>query len=70
MHHIHEWEFGGETELSNLAMLCKQHHRQIHFTEWIVRIRDGLPEFVPPKWIDPHQEPRRKALPQLVGSGC
>jgi 5-methylcytosine-specific restriction protein A len=48
-------------------MLCKVHHREIHFTEWIVRIRDGLPEFVPPKFIDPLQEPRRKALPHLIG---
>jgi hypothetical protein len=67
VHHIHEWELGGETKLSNLVMLCKAHHRQIHFTEWIVRIRDGLPEFIPPRWIDKYQEPRRKALPQLVG---
>ena len=66
VHHIREWELGGETTLSNLVMSCRQHHRQIHFTEWVVRIRDGLPEFVPPKWIDPAQEPRRGALPQLV----
>jgi Domain of unknown function (DUF222)/HNH endonuclease len=67
VHHIHEWERGGETKLSNLVMVCKQHHRQIHFTEWMVRIRDGLPEFIPPQWLDPRQEPRRRALPQLVG---
>ena len=67
MHHIREWEFGGETKLSNLVMLCRFHHAQIHSTEWVVRIRDGLPEFIPPKWIDPLQRPRRKALPQLVG---
>jgi hypothetical protein len=24
------------------------HHRQIHSTEWTCRIRDGLPEFIPP----------------------
>ena len=28
--------------MSNLVMLCAAHHRQIHSTEWIVRIRDGL----------------------------
>jgi 5-methylcytosine-specific restriction protein A len=67
VHHILEWEHGGETKLSNLVVLCRVHHRQIHFTEWIVRIRDGLPEFLPPKWIDASRTPRRKALPQLVG---
>jgi 5-methylcytosine-specific restriction protein A len=67
VHHILEWELGGETKLSNLVMLCRAHHRQIHSTEWIVRIRDGLPEFIPPKWVDVQQVPRRKALPHLVG---
>lgn len=67
IHHLQPWELGGETKLSNLAMLCRLHHRQIHSTEWICRIRDGLPEFVPPTFIDPLQVPRRKALPHLIG---
>jgi hypothetical protein len=41
-------------------------YRQIHSTEWVVRIRNGLPEFIPPKWIDVQQKPRRKALPHLA----
>jgi hypothetical protein len=59
IHHIREWEHGGPTELGNLVMVCKVHHRLIHHSEWSVRIRDGLPEFIPPKWIDPRQRPRR-----------
>ena len=52
VHHLTPWEHGGETKLSNLAMLCRAHHRQIHSTDWIIRIRDGLPEFIPPNgWI-------------------
>ena len=66
VHHIVEWELGGETKLSNLAMLCRAHHRQVHSTEWVVRIRDGLPEFIPPKWLDFDQKPRRRALPHLA----
>ena len=65
-HHIEPWECGGETALNNLAMLCRAHHRQIHSTEWICRILDGLPEFIPPAWIDPERRPRRKALPHLA----
>jgi Domain of unknown function (DUF222)/HNH endonuclease len=68
-HHIVPWECGGETKLDNLVTLCRAHHRQIHFTEWIVRIRDGLPEFVPPKWIDVEQRPRRRAIPHLAAVG-
>jgi 5-methylcytosine-specific restriction protein A len=63
IHHIIEWENGGETKLSNCVMLCKTCHRLIHFTDWIVRIRDGLPEFIPPAWIDPDRHPRRRPLP-------
>jgi 5-methylcytosine-specific restriction protein A len=66
VHHIEQWELGGETKLSNVVMLCRVHHRQIHSTEWTVRIRDGLPEFIPPKWVDFEQRPRRRALPHLV----
>jgi Domain of unknown function (DUF222)/HNH endonuclease len=65
-HHILPWEHGGETKLSNLVLLCKIHHRLIHSSGWSVRIRDGLPEFIPPKWIDYEQRPRRRALPHLV----
>ena len=68
VHHIVEWELGGETKLSNLAMLCRVHHRQVHSTEWVVRIRDGLPEFIPPKWLDFEQKPRRRALPHLAAA--
>jgi Domain of unknown function (DUF222)/HNH endonuclease len=68
VHHATPWEYGGETKLSNLVMLCRVHHRQIHSTEWIVRIRDGLPEFIPPKWLDVEQRPRRRALPHLAAA--
>jgi hypothetical protein len=68
VHHVVEWENGGPTRLDNLVMLCRVHHRQIHSTDWTVRIRDGLPEFIPPPWIDPGQRPRRRALPHLAGA--
>jgi len=29
-HHIDPWENGGETKLSNLASLCRRHHRLVH----------------------------------------
>lgn len=66
VHHIHAWEHGGATTLDNLVMACRAHHRLLHHSEWIVRISDGLPEFVPPAWIDPDRTPRRKPLPHLV----
>ncbi len=29
-HHIHHWAQGGPTTLSNLALLCRRHHRAVH----------------------------------------
>jgi hypothetical protein len=62
-HHIVSWLDGGPTDLDNLVLLCRRHHRIIHHSEWVVRMtRTGIPEFVPPRWIDPQQIPRRNLL--------
>ncbi len=66
IHHIREWWPDGETKLDNLVMLCRVHHRLLHHSEWVVRIRGGLPEFVPPRWVDADQVPRRKPLTHLA----
>jgi hypothetical protein len=62
VHHIREWAKGGDTKLDNLVMLCRTHHRLHHSTEWKIWMADdGLPENVPPAFIDPEQKPRRHA---------
>jgi hypothetical protein len=67
IHHIQEWEHLGETKLGNLVALCRFHHRLLHRESgWTVRIRDGIPEFIPPAWIDKARQPRRKPLPHLT----
>jgi hypothetical protein len=53
-HHILEWAKGGSTALSNLVLLCRWHHRLIHHSGWQVRIRDHLPEFLPPEFLARH----------------
>jgi hypothetical protein len=59
-HHVIHWSDGGETTLTNAVLLCRYHHRVIHHGEWQIRIAaDGLPEFLPPAWLDPAQRPRR-----------
>ena len=60
VHHTVEWQHGGPTEIGNLVMLCGRHHRVLHESHWVVRFGDGLPEFVPPRWIDPEQRVRRR----------
>src|SRR5207249_4504563 len=49
-HHIRHWANGGPTTLSNLAMLCRRHHRAVHEEGYqIVRQPDGALEF---RWPD------------------
>ncbi|MDX3189955.1 DUF222 domain-containing protein [Streptomyces sp. MN03-5084-2B] len=64
-HHIRHWADGGPTDLSNLVLMCAHHHRLLHRSGWEVRIAtDGLPEFLPPTFIDRRRKPRRNNLHQ------
>ncbi|MBE8520335.1 DUF222 domain-containing protein [Amycolatopsis sp. H6(2020)] len=62
-HHIRHWADGGRTDLTNLVLMCAHHHRLLHRSGWEVRIApDGLPEFLPPLFIDRRRKPRRNNL--------
>ncbi|WP_410643384.1 DUF222 domain-containing protein [Amycolatopsis sp. lyj-346] len=64
-HHIRHWADGGPTDLGNLVLMCAHHHRLLHRSGWEVRIAaDGLPEFLPPVFIDRRRKPRRNNLHQ------
>ncbi len=75
VHHIVPWQFGGHTSLGNLVALCRSHHRLVEpapssaldegaseaVDQWEVRVDSrGLPEFLPPRAVDPAQVPIRK----------
>ncbi|MEV6644048.1 DUF222 domain-containing protein [Amycolatopsis sp. NPDC051371] len=64
-HHVRHWAGGGPTELGNLVLMCAHHHRLLHRSGWQVRIAaDGLPEFLPPVFLDKRRKPRRNNLHQ------
>jgi hypothetical protein len=45
-HHIRWWTKGGETELSNLVLVCFFHHKVVHEYGWsLSRARDGTVEW-------------------------
>ncbi len=54
-HHIRHWAEGGPTTLSNLALLCRRHHRAVHEEGYQVERRsDGALEFRHPYgWLIP-----------------
>ncbi|MFT3803558.1 MAG: DUF222 domain-containing protein [Burkholderiaceae bacterium] len=58
-HHIRHWADGGETRLSNLVLLCRFHHRQVHEGRIDVRVlNDGALRF-----NDSHGHPFEPAAP-------
>jgi hypothetical protein len=73
-HHIRHWAQGGPTTLSNLAMLCRRHHRAVHEEGYRVECQPGgalrfrrpdgtlLPDLPPPPSVphDPVQALRAK----------
>ena len=52
-HHIIDWIRGGLTDVDNLTLLCRYHHTHFLQKGWSCRVNaDGLPEWIPPWWID------------------
>ena len=61
-HHIVDWIVGGLTDLNNLTLLCRYHHTHFLQKGWSCRINaDGLPEWIPPRWVDHDQRPQINA---------
>jgi len=68
-HHRRHWADGGPTSLDNTVLLCGTHHDLIHHSTWAIQMSgDGMPEFIPPRFIDPEQRPRRNPVHQTVPS--
>jgi 5-methylcytosine-specific restriction endonuclease McrA len=78
-HHIRHWAHGGPTTLSNLAMLCRRHHRAVHEEGYqLERLSDGtlrfrrpdgrqLPDAPPPPVITDDPIPRLRVLNEAAG---
>ncbi|GAB3547311.1 hypothetical protein GCM10027404_09080 [Arthrobacter tumbae] len=64
-HHTIPWATGGTTNLNHGVLLCSWHHHQIHQGNWTVESINGIPWFTPPKYLDPHQTPKRNRYWQV-----
>ena len=59
-HHVVFWADHGPSSYANGTLLCPHHHAVVHREHWKIRFAaDGVPEFIPPPWVDPKQRPRR-----------
>jgi len=55
-HHLVHWLDGGPTDLDNLVLLCRAHHRAVHEGGWRLQHQpDGRLTATPP-----HRQPRRR----------
>ncbi|MET3804947.1 hypothetical protein ABIB25_001943 [Nakamurella sp. UYEF19] len=68
-HHVEWWHRdGGDTCYKGGVLFCPCHHTEIHKGEWVVQMgADGIPELIPPKWIDSEQKPLRNNMHRPMG---
>ena len=63
-HHLRHWAHGGPTTLSNLALLCRRHHRAVHEEGYRVeRQADGELRFRRPDGRPLPEVPRPSEVP-------
>ncbi|MEJ1922942.1 HNH endonuclease signature motif containing protein [Microbacterium sp. KHB019] len=55
IHHVTEHADGGPTHTDNGVLLCWWHHRNLHLSEWRIRMNHGAPEVRGPRWWDRDQ---------------
>jgi hypothetical protein len=58
-HHVTEWQIGKRTSIDDAAMLCGFHHREFENLGWHCLMINGVPHFVPPRWLDHSKTPQR-----------
>ncbi|NIK60770.1 HNH endonuclease [Kribbella shirazensis] len=52
-HHLRSWLDGGETKVSNLVLLCRRHHVDLHNGRWTIAVTDGVVHVARPAWAVP-----------------
>ena len=65
-HHVKSWIDGGETKITNLALLCKRCHRDLHAGHWTIQITNGIVHVDRPSWATPDPIPRGSYRPPTI----
>ncbi len=63
-HHVVPWQHDGPTDVDNGVLLCAFHHHLLHGGEYRMRMVEGLPQLLSPRWIDPDQQWRPVGRPR------
>ena len=64
-HHLMHWIDGGTTSVSNLVLLCKRHHIDLHTGHWHIQIINDVVHVTRPGWATPDPIPPNKYRPPL-----
>ncbi|TCC45820.1 DUF222 domain-containing protein [Kribbella capetownensis] len=65
-HHVRSWIDGGPTAVSNLALLCRRHHIDLHAGDWSITITNGVVHVSRPTWADPPPRPTTRPPHQPI----
>jgi hypothetical protein len=65
IHHVTEYADGGPTHTDNGVLLCWWHHRNLHLSEWHIRMNRGIPEVRGPEWWDCDQLWHPAGVPRI-----
>ncbi len=61
-HHIHHWADGGETNMNNLLLLCRTHHRLVHEGGFqLIKLTGGGFQFINPQGQAVPQAPKPRS---------
>ncbi len=64
-HHLVHWIDGGATCVSNLVLLCKRHHLDLHTGHWRIEIIDDIVHVTRPDWANPDPVPPGRFRPPI-----
>jgi hypothetical protein len=65
VHHLTAWTDGGPTDLHNMCLLCRFHHREFDKRGWHAVMINNVPHWIPPAFIDPDRKPTRNTTHHL-----
>jgi hypothetical protein len=49
--HVTQWQYGKRTCIDDGALLCGFHHREFEKLGWRCEMIDGIPHYIPPRWL-------------------
>ncbi|TCN37232.1 HNH endonuclease [Kribbella orskensis] len=69
-HHLIHRADGGPTAVTNLVLLCKAHHTDLHKGHWTITITNGTVHVARPSWAEPtRRHLRRRPTPRGPTAG-